>query len=735
MHQEIEILIAEDSPTQAIQLQHALERHGYRVRVASNGQQGLAMLREDKSPPTLIISDITMPEMDGYEFCCEIKADKRLKDIPVMLLTSLADPHDIIRGLECGADNFLTKPYEEKLLLARVQYILLNREVRREGRTQMGMEVVLGGQRLNVTPERQQILDLLFSSYETAVQKNLELQRVQEELKALNESLEEKVEERTAALQESEESYRIVAETASDAIITIDEEGMILFVNQAVEKIFGYSVQELIGQSLTMLMPEHFRYLHQKGMRRYVETCQPHISWGAVEFPGLHKNGQEVSLELSFGEFTRDGKNTFTGIARDITERKRAEEALRQTEEQLRQSQKLEAIGQLAGGVAHDFNNLLTVITGYSDLLLRSLDDDQHRQKVEEIKKASERAAALTRQLLAFSRKQVLQPTVLNLNHIVPEMDKMLSRLIGADIDLLTVMEPELWQVKADAGQIEQVLMNLTVNARDAMPSGGKLIIQTANVYLDDNYSSHHAAIQPGPYVMLAVSDHGCGMDKETQMHIFDPFFTTKDAGKGTGLGLSTVYGIVKQSGGNIEVYSEVGKGTTFKIYLPQVCEAIEQREETPARTAMQAGTETILLVEDDDIVRQLVRNVLESNGYHVLVAASGGEALQISERYQDLIYLLVTDVVMPQMGGREVAERLAMSRPGIKVLYMSGYTNGSIVHQGVLKEGVAFLEKPFTPNALTRKVREMLDAPSAHEQHVEPLIRSSENVAQTVEA
>lgn len=722
MHQEIEILIAEDSPTQAFQLQHVLERHGYRVKVACNGQQALAMLREGKSRPTLVISDIVMPEMNGYQFCHEVKTDARLKDIPVILLTSLSDPQDIIRGLECGADNLLTKPYDEKMLLSRVQYILLNREIRRGGGTQIGMEIVFGGQRLIVTPERQQILDLLISTFETAVQKNLELQRVQKELKALNESLEEKVEERTAELIAQREYLRSIVDANPNLIFAKNWEGQFTMVNQALAEVFETTAKNLIGKrDADFNSNEEEVECFARDDREVMETLQ--AKFIAEEPITNARTGETRWFQTIKVPLRVPGEHSIQvlGVSTDITKRKQAEEALRQSEEQLRQSQKLEAIGQLAGGVAHDFNNLLTVIGGYSDLLLRSLDEDQHRQKVEEVKKASERAASLTRQLLAFSRKQILQPVVLNLNDIVPDMDKMLRRLIGADIDLLTVMEPELGQVKADAGQIEQVLMNLAVNARDAMPSGGKLTIQTANVYLDDSYIRHHVTIQPGPYVVLAVSDTGCGMDAETQAHIFDPFFTTKEAGKGTGLGLSTVYGIVKQSGGNIWVYSEVGKGTTFKIYLPRVCEAIEQREEEEvARTGMQGGTETILLVEDEGIVRQLVRDVLESNGYRVLVATSGDEALQISERYQGLISLLMTDVVMPQMGGREVAERLALSRPEIKVLYMSGYTNGSIFHHGVLDEGIAFLEKPFTLESVTHKVREVLDVHSARERNIE---------------
>lgn len=393
------------------------------------------------------------------------------------------------------------------------------------------------------------------------------------------------------------------------------------------------------------------------------------------------------------------------GIARDVTERK-------QLEEQLRQSQKLEAVGQLAGGVAHDFNNLLTVINGYSDLLLRKLGkEDAMRLNVEEIKKAGERAAALTRQLLAFSRKQVLQPKVLKLNAVVADVEKMLRRLIGEDIDLLTVLEPSLGQIKADPGQIEQVILNLVVNARDAMPQGGKLTIETSNVDLTTEYERRRTDIKPGKYVMLAVSDSGTGMDAETQARIFEPFFTTKEKGKGTGLGCSTVYGIVKQSEGNIWVYSEIGKGTTFKVYLPRIDGEVQVDGAHESPFELRRGREIVLLTEDETPVRRLTRMILEMNGYEVLEATNGNEALAIYKKHRGRFDLIVTDVVMPNMSGPELARTLEALSPGIKVLYLSGYTDDAIVRHGLLDQKMAFLQKPFTPDALLRKVREVLDA------------------------
>ncbi len=392
-------------------------------------------------------------------------------------------------------------------------------------------------------------------------------------------------------------------------------------------------------------------------------------------------------------------------------ERKRAEEALLKSEEQLRQAQKMEAIGQLAGGIAHDFNNLLTAINGYSDLTIRKLErHDPLRRNLEEIRKAGDRAASLTRQLLAFSRKQVLQPKILDLNSVISELQKMLQRLIGEDVELRTVLDPELGRIKADPGQIEQVIMNLAVNARDAMTEGGKLTIETVNVSLDAEYSGQHASAVPGPYVMLVVTDTGVGMSEATQKRIFEPFFTTKELGKGTGLGLSTVYGIVKQSGGYIWVYSETGMGTAFKIYLPRVDESAEEyRRSSGAEYSLQ-GNETILLAEDEEMVRKLASQVLKMYGYKVLESANGGGALSICEHHTGPIDLVITDVVMPEMSGREVAERVSLLRPEMKVLFMSGYTDNAIVHQGILDPKANFIQKPFSPTSLALKVRQVLD-------------------------
>ncbi len=518
-----------------------------------------------------------------------------------------------------------------------------------------------------------------------------------------------------AALRKSEEQYRLIAENTKDLICVIDISGRFTYVSPSHHDVLGYLPESLLGQSC-------FDLSHPD------DVSDPQTDLlNSAALPGAdnreirlrHKNGDWKTFE-TLGNWIYDSAgNPQQGIwiSRDITERKRAEkklvesqEKLRQSEEQLRMSQKLEAVGQLAGGVAHDFNNLLTVIRGYSELVLNRLNDnDDIRPKVEEIKRAAERASTLTHQLLAFSRKQVLQPKLFDLNHLVTDMSKMLRRLIGENIEMTTVIGPEA-PINADPGQIEQVLMNLVVNARDAMPQGGRLTVETSRVDFDAAYAGAHFSVQPGPYVMLAVSDTGSGIDAETQKHIFEPFFTTKEQGKGTGLGLSTVYGIVKQSGGNIWLYSEPGQGTVFKVYLPAALTGV-QPAVTPERVELPRGNETILIVEDEPQIRSLAIECLAQHGYDVLSTSNGLEALQLIESLQRPIDLILTDVVMPKLSGRELSERVSTLQPSAKVLFMSGYTNDSVVNHGILDGAARFIQKPFTLDALVRRVREVIDS------------------------
>jgi PAS domain S-box-containing protein len=511
------------------------------------------------------------------------------------------------------------------------------------------------------------------------------------------------------SLRHSEMNFRSLVTNAPYGICRCDSSGQLLDANPALLAMLGYSsAEDLVGTHLGALYADTQQWFELADYLRSSATFNGLI----VEW--RRQDGTATVVRVSGRAVSNGGKGrTFELFAEDVTER-------RALEQQLRQSQKMEAVGRLAGGIAHDFNNLLMVISGYSEFLLDRLGPDPAlRGPAQEIASAAVRATSLTRQLLAFSRKQMLAPKILDLNSVVTENLKMLTRMIGEDVDLVMVPAAGLGTIRADAGQVEQVIMNLAVNARDAMPSGGKLTIETSNVSLDEEYARFHAPLRPGNYVMLAISDTGAGMDTETQSHIFEPFFTTKGP-KGTGLGLSTVYGIVKQSGGYIWVYSEPGKGTTFKIYLPRVAEATE----SPAVVALPAeavaaepGTETILLVEDEANLRYLARQYLEKQGYRVIEAADGAVAMQIAVAHEGVIHLLLTDVIMPGMNGRELAQRISEIRPNVKVLYMSGYTENVIGRNGTLDAGVRLLQKPFTLRDLKSKVREVLEStPSSPE-------------------
>jgi PAS domain S-box-containing protein len=511
------------------------------------------------------------------------------------------------------------------------------------------------------------------------------------------------------ALRVSEEKNRSLITNAPYGICRCDARGKLVDVNPAVVTMLGFeSASDLLGRDLTTL------YADPEQWFQVVDHFQNSQGFTGIEAEWVRKDAIPIVVRLSARPVHGERNNRFFELfAEDVT-------ATRALEQQLRQSQKMEAIGRLAGGIAHDFNNLLMVISGYCEFLLERVGPDPAlRGPAQEISSAAKRATSLTRQLLAFSRKQMLAPKVLDLNQVVSESLTMLNRLIGEDIDLVMIPSTELGPIKADPGQIEQVIMNLAVNARDAMPRGGKLTIETSNVTLDANYARMHTPVVAGDYVMLALSDTGAGMDPETQSHIFEPFFTTK--GTGTGLGLSMVYGIVKQSGGYIWVYSEPGKGSTFKVYLPRVRENGESVSTQAAVSFANGhhGHETILLVEDESNVRRLGKQYLEKQGYTVLEAAEGSAAMKISDTYPGPIHLLLTDVIMPGMNGRELAQQITFARAETRVLYMSGYTENAIGHNGMLDDGISLLQKPFTLPALKEKVREILDKPSNQEVEV----------------
>jgi two-component system, cell cycle sensor histidine kinase and response regulator CckA len=848
-----DILIVEDSPTQAAQLRYLLAQAGHEVLVANDGERALAVLAEQRS--SLVITDIVMPNMDGYTLCKNIKADSGLSDIPVILLTSLSSPQDVLKGLTCGADNFIRKPYEEKYLLQRVSHVLTNAELRKREKTRMGMEISFAGERHFITSERQQIVDFLISSFEEAVHLNGELTRsyrsldglyriaeglnrctserevtaealeraldlpgvqaawilvhegarglqladirsragvtidrdllvgdtecrrrlhgsgnggpvnlpecdclgngtghasvplltgnrlvglmnligpeagefADEDLRTLNgvgnqvaaalerallqEHLERRVEERTAALtdeigarrraEEALQALVAIVESSDDAMVRMTPDGVVATWNPGAERLYGYVADDAVGRSIDLLAPPE-RIVEMAEIRRRVLAGE---SIQGYENTRVTKDGRdvEVSLTLSPVRDRTGGISAIAEITRDIT-------ASKELERQFLQAQKMESVGRLAGGIAHDFNNLMTAVIGFSELMLARMDSgDANRDHVAEIKRSGERAAALTQQLLAFGRRQVQRPVVLDLNAVVSDLQTMLDRLIGDDIDLCTTLTADPWSVKMDRSHLEQVVMNLAINARDAMPRGGKLTIETANIELDEEFASKHFGAEPGCYVLVLVSDTGIGMDEDTKTRIFEPFYTTKE--EGTGLGLSTVFGIVKQSNGHVWVDSVVGEGSTFRVYLPRTEERAALKKPLHPGAAPAGGSETVLVVEDEEGVRELVRELLQEAGYTVLAAGRGKEAIEVGRARGEEIDLLITDMIMPEMSGRRVADELRSGRPDMRVLYMSGYTGDAMVHRGLLDPNASFIVKPFASRDLMTMVREILDA------------------------
>jgi two-component system cell cycle sensor histidine kinase/response regulator CckA len=493
----------------------------------------------------------------------------------------------------------------------------------------------------------------------------------------------------------SEAGYGALFETSPIPMWVFDIQTLeFLAVNEAAVRRYGFSQTEFMGMTLTDLCPKEEGGLSPRTWRH------------------LKKDGSTALAEVETRDVNVGGRPSRLAWLIDVTERARIQETLQSTEQQLRQAQKMEAVGRLAGGVAHDFNNILSIILSYCGMMLGELrEGDPMRDDLLEIKKAGERAAELTKQLLMFSRNQMIEQRVLDVRQILGGIEKMIRRLLGADVELTLLPSTSVGRVTADAGQVEQIVMNLVVNARDAMPQGGKLVIETRNVELDAEYAEAHAGVSPGSYVMLALTDTGVGMTKEVQGRVFEPFFTTKEKGKGTGLGLSTVANIVRQRGGHVWVYSEPGKGTTFRVYLPRIGGGASDRPSSiPPSAASGKGNETILLVEDDEQVRAVACSILRRQGYRVLEAGNGGEALMVCEQHASPIHLLLTDVVLPKMSGRQIAERLLAIRPKMKVLFMSGYTDEAVHQHGVLESDAACLQKPLTPEALSRTVRDLLD-------------------------
>jgi PAS domain S-box-containing protein len=822
------ILVVEDSPTQGEALRGELEAQGFGVVLVDSGERALEVLESSSGTEfQLVVSDVVMPGIDGFELCRRIKAGNR-KEIPVVLLTSLTDPMAIVRGLECGADNYVTKPYTIPHLLTRIRHALDKYTLRSGSRSSMGINVRFLDTTFTITSGKEQILDLFISSIEDVVRMNGELIASQRQLAETQKQLEEFATRMARQAQVTAEKYSALMHSANDAIFVLESDGRVADANLRASEVLGEKLPLLGRQLVEFAAPEARqqleallhnptkeksvsdqsipfvrtsnrrivycdvsasrsgdaigdlllvilhdvtqRRLNEEGLRRSTQklaeaqniagmgswewdlatdavTCSDEyyrifgvekstfvptradllerihpedrplmedaireaLANGPaynVEYRIVHPDGSTRQIH-SRGEIRRDPTGiavSMVGTIMDITER-------RSLEQQLRQSQKMDAIGQLAGGIAHDFNNLLTVIQGNSDLALESTDpgSDTH-DEISEVKKAAASAAALTQQLLAFSRRQVLQPKPIHLRTVARNVERMLGRLLGETIRLEMQLDENGSAILADAGQIEQVLINLTVNARDAMPAGGVI---TIGCYSEHVNASTDAGLKlaPGHYEVLKVADTGIGMDQATRERIFEPFFTTKPAGRGTGLGLSTVHGIVKQSGGDLHVDSVVGKGTTFTIYFPSAAAQTVSTDTANATNGAPGGSETILLVEDEQTLRSLAKRILTQNGYVVFEAGNAAEAIQLTESAGRKFHLVLTDVVMPGLDARTMVRRIAALQPGIKVLFMSGYHDDHAMLQDLAAAKIDFLHKPFSPHELRNKVRQVLDA------------------------
>jgi two-component system cell cycle sensor histidine kinase/response regulator CckA len=640
---EINILMVDDEPNNLVALEALLEAPGRTLVKAGSGHEALARIGE--SDFALVLLDIQMPVMDGYETARAIREVERARTTPIVFLTALdRNMVHVSRGYALGAVDFVFKPVSPEILKSKVA-----------------------------------VFAELFRKTQQLKDQSAELERLHE---------------RSTALRAA------VLEAVPDAILTIDENGRVLDVNEAAERNFGFSRSDFLHLTLPRLMaPGEASEATRRELSRVLHGSEGALMDEHREVPVVRSDGSVFPAEIALARVRTPGNPLFTVLVRDLSERKRLED-------QLVRSQKMEAVGRLAGGIAHDFNNLLTVIIGYSEMVLGALKPgDPLHEESEEIRHSAERAQALTRQLLQFSRRQVTQPQDIDMTGVVVGMQRMLRRIIGEDIDMVTVLEPRLGRVRADNSQIEQVLANLVVNARDAMPGGGRVTIETSNVVLDAAAVARIPELRPGAYVLLRVTDTGHGMDEAVLSKVFEPYFTTKPPGKGTGLGLSTTYGIVRQSGGHIDVTSEPGKGARFSVYLPRLDAAAESAP-APGISSAPRGNETVLVVDDDAAVRRLTRNVLRATGYQVLEAENADAALGIVASHAGDVHLAVIELDLQEVPGHELAARVKESRPGVRLLFVAADSDLSA------SAGAPFLAKPFSPGALARRVRELLDEP-----------------------
>ena len=685
------VLVVDDHEDSAYYLQALLTGYGYEVECAGDGAEALAKAR--RIVPDLVVSDLLMPVMDGYTLLRHWKADARLMLVPFIVYTgTYVEADDQLLAGNLGADAFIIKPAEAETFLARLREV----EARASAVSRSIPLRPLGDE------------TVLLREYSEALIRKLE--NKSQQLQQANLALQRDIAARVVAekaTRESEQWFRQLTENIDDIFwLKLPDRPHFLYISAAYETVFGRSCQSLYDAP-----DSWFDAIHEDDRERVAQSLpQQALGGWDQEYRVVRPDGSLRWLRARAYPVRDENGRIYrvAGVSRDITEQRRLEE-------QFRQAQKMEAVGRLAGGVAHDFNNLLSVILSYATFVIEDLPEESAiRHDMEEVRRAGERATALTKQLLAFSRQQILQPRVIDLSAVVLAMKSMVRRMIGEDIVLSLRMVERMGRVHADPSQLEQIVMNLVVNARDAMPRGGALSIETSNVEVATGPSDERSvdrSVPPGSYVMLSVTDTGMGMSAATKERIFEPFFTTKELGHGTGLGLSTVYGIVKQSSGYIEVLSAVGEGSSFRVYLPRSDQRVGREVAMSSSPLATRACETILLVEDDEQVRVVTCAILRRHGYHVLDAQNGGEAFLISEQHDGPIHLLLTDVVMPRISGPELALRLRPTRSEMRLLYMSGYTESAIDRHGLQQGGVAFLQKPLRPDMLLQKLREVLNS------------------------
>jgi PAS domain S-box-containing protein len=702
---EVEILIVEDSPTQAEQLREVLHSHGYHVTVAYNGQEALAAVRQH--PPTLVITDIVMPQFDGFELCRQIKADPALRHLPVMLLTSLSDPADVIRGLECGADGFNVKPWEEPQLLSRIAQILTKPQLSEPASTPAAIEIDFVGQKFFVTADRLQILNLLLTTYETAVEKNAALARAQAELRALNEQLEAKVRARTAALEaevaERKQAEERMAEQARilglvpDAITLQDFDDVFSYWNQGAETLFGWTAAEAIGhKAADLFCTDPVRFIEAK------QAVLRHGQWSG-ERTYVTKDRRKVTVASHWALARNpDQSRAILSISTDITEKKK-------TESLLLRSQRLDSVGRLASGIAHDLNNILAPMLIVPSILRGVVQDANALQMVNLIETNAQRGADIIKQLLIFGRGTEGQQVPVQLHLLVKDITAIIAETFPKNIQAAPVVPRDRWLVTGDPTQLHQILLNLCINARDAMPEGGRLTIKLENRELDELFAGRTPGARPGRYVCLSVADAGHGIAPEHLDKIYDPFFTTKEPGKGTGLGLSMVLGIVKSHRGFIQVQSQVGSGTEFQVFLP-ASEAVEAEPAKPANQPLpQGGGELVLVVDDEVALRQTIRKTLERNGYRTVEAANGAEGMTQYLAHQSDVRVVVTDLGMPTMDGATFIRKLRQLNPQLRIIAVSGEQSKSKLPAGLKVEAEARLSKPFAAVMLLETLQRVL--------------------------